>query len=334
MKNRAQKIRLGIFIATGAAIIIFLMVFFTARQLLERKDTYFISFQDISVSGMEVGSPVRYLGIRVGSISDIQINPVDITSIIVELSLKPGTPVKEDSKADIVTMGITGLKSIEIRGGTNESAFLKPGGFIEPGTSLADEITGKAEVIAEKAEQVLNNLLRLTSQQNIDKITGMVDDYTRLANNTDRTILSLDTIIRENRANIRSTVDAANQVTENLIASTNLIQKTVEQINTYATGDSISEIIGNLREITHAINESNIKQLIEDLAILAQHTQQLLIKVDDDINKGSQYLVESQSLLKSTLRNLDEASRKINRDPSLLIRGSRTKDSPDDLLRD
>ncbi|MGM0376215.1 MAG: MlaD family protein, partial [Bacteroidota bacterium] len=73
--------------------------------------------------------------------------------------------------------------------------------------------------------------------------------------------------------------------------------------------------------------------LIEDLANTAQRTQELLIKVDDDINKSGQSIVESQRLLRTTLRNLEEASRKINNNPSVLIRKTKVKNLPDEKLK-
>ncbi|MCB0316686.1 MAG: MCE family protein, partial [Calditrichaeota bacterium] len=56
-------------------------------------------------SGLEVGSPVKYLGIKVGTIKNISIAPEDVSRIIVKVALKPGTPVKEDARADIVSIG-------------------------------------------------------------------------------------------------------------------------------------------------------------------------------------------------------------------------------------
>jgi phospholipid/cholesterol/gamma-HCH transport system substrate-binding protein len=333
MTIRAQKIRLGIFIVFSAAILFFLIVFFTAREIFEKSDTYYVSFKDVSVSGMEIGSTVKYMGIKVGTIANIEINPNDVTSIIVTLTLKQDVPIKEDAQADITTLGITGLKSIEIRGGSNEAPRLPPGAFIPAGSSLTDDITGKAEVIAEKAEQVINNLLRLTQPDNTAKIMAMVDQYHTLAQNTDQAVIRLDSMLNENRANIHSTISSAKEISESLIASAQALQGTLNRINHLVENDTINQIMANVWEVSETLKETNIKQLIEELAQVASQTQQLLIKVDDDINKGSRDLVESQELIKSTLRNLHEASRKINDNPSVLIRGSNTKNLPDNQLK-
>lgn len=333
MENRSKKIRLGIFILAGSAMFIFLIAFFTAREFFEKTDTYYVSFQDVSVSGMEVGSTVKYLGINVGTISNIHINPKDVTSIVVELSLKPGTPIKEDSKAEIVSLGITGMKAIEIRGGTNEANLLSPGSYIQPGSSLTSEITGKAEVIATKVENVLNNLLVITHPDTLSKLPRLLSNFNELTINADRTILRLDSLIDNNQTDVQSTIRNANKISENLLGSSIALDETLQKINKLIESDSIADIIGNARDISQKLNESDITRLIEELAGVVARTQDLLIKVDDDINQGTRDFVESQELLKSTLRNLDEASRKINNNPSLLIRKSKQKNLPDEQLK-
>ncbi|MFP4622443.1 MAG: ATP-binding cassette domain-containing protein [Bacteroidales bacterium] len=65
---------------------------------------------------------------------------------------------QKNAQAEITSVGLTGLKAIEIRGGSNEAENLKPGSYIQAGSSITREITGKAETIAQKAEKVLNNL--------------------------------------------------------------------------------------------------------------------------------------------------------------------------------
>ena len=145
MKTRTQKIRLGIFIFISGALLVFLILYFAANKLFEKSDIYYVSYHNVSVSGLEVGSPVNYLGIKIGSISNIFIDPQDINSIIVEMSLQPGTPIKKDDYADIVSLGITGLKTIQIRGGSNEADFLKRGEFLVAGSSASQEITDPSE---------------------------------------------------------------------------------------------------------------------------------------------------------------------------------------------
>lgn len=321
MKTRGQKIRLGIFIFTSSLILLFIVGYFTARKLFEKTDIYYVSYQDESVNGLEVGSPVKYLGIKVGTISDIKIDPKDITSIVVKLSLKDGTPVKEDSKAVIVSLGITGLKTIEIRGGTNNADFLEEESFIQPGRSTVNEITGKAEIVAEKAEKVLNNLLVFSEPENLNKVTNLAQEISTFTQDAGKTLNRLDGIVANNQTNINNTLNSAYQISESLVESSKNLQLATRQFNYYMNNDTLHTILGNAKDISDKLNEANIKQLIQNLANVVKQTEHLLYKVDDDINRSSQDLVESQEILKQTLQNLNEASRKINNNPAVLIRG-------------
>ena len=116
MPTSSQKLRLGIFIFVGIFAFLILMIIIGSEQIFKEKDIYFISYKDISVSGLEVGSPVKYLGVGVGSIKDIHIDPEDVSRVVVSVALEPGTPIKRDARAEIAIIGITGLKMIEIRG--------------------------------------------------------------------------------------------------------------------------------------------------------------------------------------------------------------------------
>jgi len=331
--KKAQKIRLGIFIMFGSALLLILIGFFTARKLFEKTDSYFVAYRDVSVSGLEVGSPVKYMGINVGSISAINIDPDDVNKIIVRLSLKAGTPVKADATADIVAMGITGLKTIEIRGGTNDADFLKEEDFIKQGSSLVDDISGQAEAIAYKLEEVLNNLIEFTNPENLETVTNVVDRITVLSDNANRAILMFNGVVEENRDDLRQTISATNQMAGRLDTTSVEIMAAGKQFNTLMQSDTLGEILGNLRDISVTLRETNLNGLIENLALTTAQTREMLVRLDHDVERSSRELSDNLLLLEQTLQNLEEASRKVNTDPSVLLRGQRAKDIPDRRLQ-
>ena len=71
----------------------------------------------------------------------------------------------------------------------------------------------------------------------------------------------------------------------------------------------------------------NLVQRLHDV-----RSPRLLIAVDHDLERGSKDFITSVQKLKSTLIYLDETSRMINEDPSILIRGTELEDVPDDDL--
>ena len=332
MRNRSQKIRLGVFLFVSLALLLAVIGYFTAREFFEKEDVYFVSYEGISVSGLEVGSPVKYMGIKVGTIQDITIDPKNVNKVIIELALRPDTPIKEDAHADMTSMGITGLKAIEISGGTNEAEFLKPGSYIPAGSSLTQEITGKAEIIAQKAEKVLNNLQSFTQPENMNKITELVNKITLLAEQTNQTVIKIDTIVTENRQDIREAIAPMNEISQRLDVSSQLLETTMKTIHLKVQSDTIDQILTNVRDVSVELQKADIKALIANVTEATDQTRQLLIKIDSDLNRSSRDFSESLHLLKLTLENLNEASMKINNNPSVLIRGIETKNPPDDNL--
>lgn len=323
---------MGVFIVFSNAILITLIVFFAADKLFEKTDTYFIAYHDISVSGLEVGSTVEYLGIRIGTIADISIDPQDINSIIVELAVEPGTPIKNDTRADIVTMGITGLKAIQIRGGSNQAGFMKTGDYIHAGFSTTEEITGQARVIAEKTEKVINKLQIFTEPANLNKFTDAADNINFLAGRLNSTVQLFESLIDENRSELRETVKTAYLIAGNLNESSKTINEAVNGINMVIKGDTIQRILGNAHAISLQLKETDLKVLIHNLAEMTDQTRLLLYKIDHELDLNSQEFSESVQLLRVTLSNLEQTSNKISSDPSILVRGLGDKDIPDRRL--
>ncbi|RMF60403.1 MAG: MCE family protein, partial [Calditrichaeota bacterium] len=200
MPTRGQKVRVGIFILFSLSLFLILIAIVTRQKFLQKQDLYYIAYENVSVSGLEIGSPVKYLGIKIGVVEDITIDPTNVNRVIVKVSVKEGTPIKADATALIASVGITGLKTIEIRGGTQEARTLEPGEFIPAGTSITEEITGRAEIITEKLEAILNNLYEFTRPEKLNKITQFAEQSTR-------TFEEIEEIISENREQLKLTLD-------------------------------------------------------------------------------------------------------------------------------
>jgi phospholipid/cholesterol/gamma-HCH transport system substrate-binding protein len=325
MNKSSQKFRLGIFIFFGIIAFLLLMIIIGSQQIFKAKDIYYISYKDISVSGLEVGSPVKYLGVAVGTINDIHIDPEDVSKIIVTIALEPGTPIKKDARAEIAIIGITGLKMIEIRGGSQKAELLKVGDYIKSGGSITEEITGKAEVIADKIEILINNLTKFTQPDNLEKITILADRATETFDN-------LNSILDENRQDLRKTILNTNATMARVDTMSILLQAAIYEINKITTGDTLKQIVENVREVTERFKQSDIVSLITRLDELVERINYLMIAVDHDLERGSKDFITSVQKLKSTLIYLDETSRLINEDPSILIRGTSLDELPDDDL--
>ena len=76
-------------------------------------DRYEIYFTG-SVSGLEKGAAVRYLGVPVGRVEDLRIDPRDSSRAEVVVDIDASTPISEHTVAELQLQGVTGLLYIDL----------------------------------------------------------------------------------------------------------------------------------------------------------------------------------------------------------------------------
>ena len=213
--TRAQKVRLGVFVFVSLVLLGAMTVVLVGSRLTEKEDTYFARFAE-TVSGLEAGAPVKYLGVRIGSVTGIEIDRDDITRVLVTLRLKKDTPVKTDSIVVLNTMGITGLRFIELTGGTNESDLLKPGSLIESGASLLNRLTGKADIISEKVELLVNNLIAMTGARQREDFDAIVAHLRETMEGASKLVRDNQGTVDKAAKDLAAAADNLRQVSERL----------------------------------------------------------------------------------------------------------------------
>lgn len=316
---------MGVFIALSCLALLATFFIILAPRFFENRDIYYIGFRDTSVTGLQEGGAVKYHGLTVGFINDIYIDPKDLRRVIIEVSLEHGTPIKVDTKAEIAFLGITGLKVIELQGGASDAADLEMNGFIETGRSITDEITGKAEIIAEKAEIVLNNLAELTTKANQDKIFSTVERLSII-------MVQIHELLRKNEKSITNTLSNAEDFSYELGDLSLSAKNTIQNLEKLTRSDSLKQIIGNLADVTHELKEAEIVKLVQDINVTLIHTNKMLQDIEATFAKSRTDLVYTIESLKESSEYLNQFSRMISEDPSILVRGTRPKDVPDTKL--
>ena len=342
MITREQKVRVGVFFFIGIILIAALFFISFGRTLFQEKKIYFIRFEDTSVNGLEVGGNVKYNGINIGEVKSIEVSSEDIGHVVVTISVDKDTPIKENMKANLVMMGITGLKQIELTGGTNRAEDLEPGGFIETGSSAIADITGEAQIIADKVELLLNNLNNFASsanQQAVSDILANTDYFIKQnSENLSNAIVNAEAIslslrsagedIRRSTEVLRERIesDRIDTILNNAVEVTESAQQMVDDMQEVLRPERIDQITGNLAEFTEMMKgEATQNMLAEtgniltELKGILEQTDQTSQLIDMTVLKSSRDIVDAIQTLNEALKNLNEFSRIISEDPSRLI---------------
>ena len=281
MITKVQKARLGVFLFICFLLLAGFVMIIAGNRLLERLDTYYIAYEDVSVSGLQVGAQVKYHGITVGRVETIRIDPMDANRVIVEVRVESGTPIKEDTQATLILTGITGLKQVELFGGTREAELLKPGSYIEAGRTFFDDISVSVEEITTKLDRVLANIDGLTSLDNQEKFSNLLTNLEQI---------SLTTL---------SAVD-----------------KFEETINS----PEIEGILANTAKFTDELARTDIAGLVEELNSAVAQANQTFTHLDLMIIRSRRDILLTFETMKEAVDNLEEFSRLLSEDPSLILR--------------
>lgn len=313
--TRAQKVRLGIFLAAGLTVLVGGVLFLAGLKLIEGRDDYVVRYRDsdVSLNGLEVGSPVKYSGIRIGRVDAVRVDPDDVSVIMVELSLDEDTPVAENSKADLGSQGITGLKYIELTRGKAGARIREPGEEIPAGTSIFDNLAQKADQIAGKAEIVLDRVAVLTSEDHLGK----------LMDSSEKLITTLNGVLIDNRESLKTLAASMSGTAEqaNLLAAE--LAKTAKQAN--ALLHEATVLVQNSKGTPARLDAF----LVEGTAVLKESKvllgpeglQKTLARVNSMLAQTNRQVVETVGMLREAAQNAAVFTEKIRDDPSLLLLG-------------
>jgi phospholipid/cholesterol/gamma-HCH transport system substrate-binding protein len=251
MISRAQKIRLGLFITAAFLVILVTVAVLSLDRVLNTRDLYYIAYNNQSLSGLDIGSQVKYMGISVGTVRDLRVNHDNITEIIVTIAINPSTPIRRDMRADLATMGITGIKSIEISAGDSAAPALEPGSFIQAGRSVTDELIEKVGVITQKIDHVLDNMLALTEDDSRDRILAFIDEAYE-------TIVKINRMIDNNQERMERTVTNVDSMATELnrmVASAHALLNQTETVVSRNRG-RVTETLDELHMAIRSLNNT------------------------------------------------------------------------------
>jgi phospholipid/cholesterol/gamma-HCH transport system substrate-binding protein len=191
--------------------------------------TYTVYMRE-SVAGIQDDSTVRYMGVDVGQISSIKINPKDSEEVEITMRVKNTTPIKTDTKAELKVFGLTGLTFIELSGGTNKAPILKAGSdgkrVIESKKSQITLITDSIATLSEKSVILLDGLNKVLNEKNSKNIEKTLENLAQATNDLKQTRLELNALMSKTSKNIDKVGDASTAVQNSAKKFDVVMQKT------------------------------------------------------------------------------------------------------------
>ena len=302
-KETKNTLKLGIFVVTGLILLIVAVYLIGQNQNMFKK-TFSISANFNNVSGLMKGNNVRYSGINIGTVRNI--NMINDSTIQVDMNIEE-TMVKHIKKNAIATIGTDGLVGNMIvniiPGGGNEPSVVS-GDVIQTYTKIGTEdMLNTLSTTNENAAILTAKLLKVADAMSDDKGTlGMLINDTTVASDLKQTFKQLKiTSTEASKAmkelnGIISSLDIENSVAGALLNDSIQAQKVKSILaNLDNSSGEIQGVINNLNETLTNIKEGEgaINYLSND-ADLVKNLEESI----KNINEGTEKFNENMEALK------------------------------------
>jgi phospholipid/cholesterol/gamma-HCH transport system substrate-binding protein len=313
MMTREQKTRLGVFLSLATVVFIAVAGFFIVPKLRDPGEVYTINFQDTSVHGLILGSPVKYRGVEVGRVIRIHVNPTDLDSVLVDVKIREGLVMKKDMSAVMTYIGLTGQKFIELSGGTLASENLSAHGEIPMGRGLGE----KTEDIVANIDTTAKRITELLAPENIERFSAFLE-------NAEKSSAALSGVLDSRRASLANTLANFEKASLEFAKATEKFVPMTEDMNRLIrTLESTSqETLGN---ISRRFSSEELGQAIKDVRDFLGTASVSLKKVESVLLEQQAELTRTFSSLGVAVENLARFSREIAEDPSAILRTRKDK---------
>jgi len=308
------RLKVGLFVTVSFFILAAAILWLAGSRFFQPVDSYQIVF-DQSVSGLLPGAAVEYLGVTVGKVEKVHLTGDSPPRAAVTVALQPGTPIRKDTSAHLIGSLVTGIRFVELTGGSANAPPLEFGGTIPVSTGEYEQFR---DLASEISTRLLSTLTHIEQDLLNDENRAAFSTFLRNASHLSETLsTSLDDVSTPaTRASLKAMVDNLAQAAAGIKSATDAINDIRTDI--YNEGRATLTQIRQTAAVTAKLAEET-RQIVQSATDLTKHADQLAIRFDGVV-------VNNNKEFHQLLLNLSDASRHLKETVSTL------KDNPSEIV--
>ncbi len=299
MERDANYVAVGAFILLVAAMAVLFVIWYSDANDGREYEMYEIYFAG-SVSGLDRGSPVRYLGVDVGRVRRLAIDAQDASRVRVVAEVDTGAPISSATRASLGWQGVTGLLYVDLKAqpGAAMNEPLRQGSeypVIESVASDFDVFLASLPELMGRATSLLERLGTVLSDENLAGVAETIKNVRTASATLPQTSKDVAALIHE----LRGTVGEIQGAAESLRAMTDETRPDVQ--NAVARMSDIADSLANASARIDTLTKKSEVQL-------GHFTEQGLFELERLVREA-----------RSAAREFRDLSRNLQDNPSQII---------------
>lgn len=298
MEPRAHHIIVGLFtlIITLAAILFSLWLSKAGGD--KNMKNYTVVFTE-PVRGLSRGAAVQYNGIRIGEITQLELDPHNIKRVLASISIQDYIPVKQDTRARLTLTSITGSSVIELTGGSKNSPLLSVANPDAPPYIMAEP--SPISQLMSGGEDLMNNLSELVLNAN-------------------------NFLSEKNAKSVGKSLDQLEQLLEQLSAGTENLPELIHSLT--QTSDEATQVLNGARKLVSQEGNHLFAQageVMKNINAMTAELKNVITSNAPSINQGSQGLAQLAPImqeLRQTLNNIKLITQEVQENPKGYLFGA------------
>jgi phospholipid/cholesterol/gamma-HCH transport system substrate-binding protein len=216
VEREANYVAVGAFILLVVAMAVGFVLWYTDANDSRDYDLYEIYFTG-SVSGLDRGSPVRYLGVDVGRVRRLSIDRRDASRIVAVVEIDREAPISSATRASLGLQGVTGLLYVNLKEvpNINKAVPLAMGERYPVIQSIASDFDVFLSSLPElmgRANELLARVGRVFSDDNLRGLADTVNNLRAATVGLPQTSQNITKLVDEMRVTVNEINGAAQQL--------------------------------------------------------------------------------------------------------------------------
>jgi phospholipid/cholesterol/gamma-HCH transport system substrate-binding protein len=281
----SKNIKVGVFVLTGTGLLI------VALYLIGAKQNFFGSTFEIqakfkTINGLMPGNNVRFTGIDVGTVKEVEIINDSTVNVVMVIEDKVQQFIKKNAIANVGTDGLMGNKLINITSSDENAKSVEDGDTIISVNPIGtDAMMRTLEVSNQNIKDITGDIKMIASRLNKPNTLWSILMDTTISENLKQAIININTtserasVIAGDLKSIVKGVQSGKGTAGKLLTDT-LFAHRINQtmINIQSISDSVSTIANNFKMISEKINNGKgaVGTLLNDTSLTNNLNQSLL----------------------------------------------------------